>query len=132
MIHNGIAYGLLQAYAEGLDIYSHANSSQVAEAYRCDLKIGNIADVWRRGSVVNSWRLGLAAMALLSSYTGQVQDSGVLDHHMTAVEAAVPATVLSAALYARCRSRQEHAGAEKVLSAMRHKFGGHNERPTGG
>jgi 6-phosphogluconate dehydrogenase len=138
MIHNGIEYGLMQAYAEGFDICSHANSLEVAEEYRFDLNIGDIAEVWRRGSVVSSWLLDLTAMALvedphLSSYTGHVQDSGEGRWTiMTAVEEAVPADVLSAALYTRFRSRQEHTFAEKVLSAMRHKFGGHIERPTGG
>jgi 6-phosphogluconate dehydrogenase len=138
MIHNGIEYGLMQAYAEGFDICSHANSLEVAEEYRFDLNIRDIAEVWRRGSVVSSWLLDLTAMALvedphLSSYTGHVQDSGEGRWTvMTAVEEAVPADVLSAALYTRFRSRQEHTFAEKVLSAMRHKFGGHIERPAGG
>jgi 6-phosphogluconate dehydrogenase len=138
MIHNGIEYGLMQAYAEGFDICRHANSLEVAEEYRFDLNIRDIAEVWRRGSVVSSWLLDLAAMALvedphLSSYTGHVQDSGEGRWTvMTAVEEAVPADVLSAALYTRFRSRQEHTFAEKVLSAMRHKFGGHIERPAGG
>jgi 6-phosphogluconate dehydrogenase len=138
MVHNGIEYGLMQAYAEGFDIFRHANSSEVAEEYRFDLNLADIAEVWRRGSVVSSWLLDLTAMALvedptLSNYTGYVQDSGEGRWTiMTAVEEAVPADVLSAALYTRFRSRQEHTFAEKVLSAMRHKFGGHVERPAGG
>ena len=108
------------------------------EDHRFELNLPDIAEVWRRGSVVGSWLLDLTAMALvedpsLEHYTGFVQDSG--EGRWTvqaAVEAAVPAEVLTAALYTRFRSRQEHTFAEKVLSAMRHKFGGHNERPTGG
>jgi 6-phosphogluconate dehydrogenase len=110
----------------------------VAEEYRFDLNLADIAEVWRRGSVISSWLLDLTAMALiedphLANYTGFVQDSGEGRWTiMTAVEEAVPADVLSAALYTRFRSRQEHTFAEKVLSAMRHKFGGHVERPAGG
>jgi 6-phosphogluconate dehydrogenase len=138
MVHNGIEYGLMQAYAEGLDICRQATSREVAEEYRFDLNLADIAEVWRRGSVISSWLLDLTAMALiedphLSNYTGFVQDSGEGRWTiMTAVEEAVPADVLSAALYTRFRSRQEHTFAEKVLSAMRHKFGGHVERPAGG
>ena len=138
MVHNGIEYGLMQAYAEGFDIFRNANSTELPEDHRYDLNVADIAEVWRRGSVVSSWLLDLTAMALLenptlSDYTGFVQDSG--EGRWTiiaAVEEAVPADVLSAALYTRFRSRQEHTFAEKVLSAMRHKFGGHVERPTGG
>jgi 6-phosphogluconate dehydrogenase len=138
MVHNGIEYGLMQAYAEGFDIFRNANSPDVPEEYRFDLNIADIAEVWRRGSVVSSWLLDLTAMALiedadLQDYTGYVQDSGEGRWtSLTAVEEAVPADVLSAALYARFRSRQEHTFAEKILSAMRHKFGGHIERPAGG
>lgn len=138
MIHNGIEYGLMQAYAEGFDILRSANTDEVAEEFRYDFNLADIAEVWRRGSVVSSWLLDLAAMALaenpdLSDYTGAVQDSGEGRWTvMTAVEEAVPAEVLSASLYTRFRSRQEHTFAEKVLSAMRYKFGGHVERPTGG
>jgi 6-phosphogluconate dehydrogenase len=102
------------------------------------LPLADIAEVWRHGSVISSWLLDLTAMALaedpeLAHYTGFVQDSGEGRWTvMTAVEEAVPADVLSAALYARFRSRQEHTFAEKILSAMRHKFGGHTERPAGG
>ncbi|MEE8282368.1 MAG: decarboxylating 6-phosphogluconate dehydrogenase [candidate division NC10 bacterium] len=138
MVHNGIEYGLMQAYAEGFDIFRNANSTELPEDHRYDLNVADIAEVWRRGSVVSSWLLDLTAMALLenptlSDYTGFVQDSG--EGRWTiiaAVEEAVPADVLSASLYTRFRSRQEHTFAEKVLSAMRHKFGGHVERPTGG
>ena len=138
MVHNGIEYGLMQAYAEGFDIFRNANSEEVPENLRYELDLADIAEVWRRGSVVSSWLLDLTAAALLenpdlSNYSGFVQDSG--EGRWTifaAVERAVPVDVLSASLYARFRSRQEHTFAEKVLSAMRHKFGGHVERPTGG
>jgi 6-phosphogluconate dehydrogenase len=133
MIHNGIEYGLMQAYAEGFDIFRNANSKELPEEIRYDLNVADIAEVWRRGSVVSSWLLDLTAMALvedpqLASYSGFVQDSG--EGRWTiqaAIEEAVPAEVLSAALYARFRSRQEHTFAEKILSAMRKKFGGHVE-----
>jgi 6-phosphogluconate dehydrogenase len=135
MVHNGIEYGLMQAYAEGFDIFRNASSSSLPEAYRYDLDLAAIAELWRRGSVVGSWLLDLTAAALaedptLAGYTGYVQDSGEGRWTvMTAVEEAVPADVLSAALYARFRSRQEHTFAEKVLSAMRQQFGGHVEAP---
>jgi 6-phosphogluconate dehydrogenase len=138
MIHNGIEYGLMQAYAEGFDILRHANSEALPPDHRYDFNMADIAEVWRRGSVVSSWLLDLTAMALaenpsLSNYSGYVQDSGEGRWTiMTAIEEAVPADVLSSSLYARFRSRQEHTFAEKLLSAMRHKFGGHVERPTGG
>ncbi len=138
MVHNGIEYGLMQAYAEGFDIFRNASSKGLPEDYRYDLNVADIAEVWRRGSVVGSWLLDLTAMALaenptLSNYTGFVQDSGEGRWTiMAAIEEAVPADVLSASLYARFRSRQEHTYAEKLLSAMREKFGGHVERPTGG
>ena len=138
MVHNGIEYGLMQAYAEGFDIFRNANSLELPEEHRFDLNLADIAEVWRRGSVVSSWLLDLSAMALienpdLSDYTGFVQDSGEgRCTIMAAVEEAVPADVLSASLYTRFRSRQEHTFAEKILSAMRHKFGGHIERPAGG
>jgi 6-phosphogluconate dehydrogenase len=133
MIHNGIEYGLMQAYAEGLDIFRNANSAALPPELRYELNIADIAEVWRRGSVVSSWLLDLTAMALaenptLSNYTGVVQDSGEGRWTvMAAIEEAVPAEVLSAALYTRFRSRQQHTFAEKVLSAMRQKFGGHLE-----
>ena len=138
MVHNGIEYGLMQAYAEGLDILLNRRSEHIASDLRYDLNIRDIAEVWRRGSVVGSWLLDLTAQALtenpsLSDYTGIVQDSGEGRWTvMAAIEEGVPADVLSAALYVRFRSRQEHTFAEKVLSAMRQKFGGHVEQPTGG
>jgi 6-phosphogluconate dehydrogenase len=133
MVHNGIEYGLMQAYAEGFDIFHGANSKDLPEEHRYDLNVADIAEVWRRGSVVSSWLLDLTAMALiedpeLSNYSGFVQDSGEGRWTiMAAIEEAVPAEVLSAALYTRFRSRQEHTFAEKILSAMRQKFGGHLE-----
>jgi 6-phosphogluconate dehydrogenase len=138
MVHNGIEYGLMQAYAEGFDIFRNASSKELPEEHRFELDLAGIAEVWRRGSVVSSWLLDLTAMALaespeLSEYTGFVQDSG--EGRWTvqaAVEEGVPANVLAASLFTRFRSRQEHSFAEKVLSAMRHKFGGHVERPSGG
>ncbi len=137
MIHNGIEYGLMQAYAEGFDILCNAGKKELPQDLRYDFNIADIAEVWRRGSVVGSWLLDLTAIALfedpeLSGYTGFVQDSGEGRWTiLAAIEEAVPADVLSASLYARFRSRQEHTFAEKVLSAMRHKFGGHMERPAG-
>jgi len=133
MVHNGIEYGIMQAYAEGFDIFRNATSKEVPENRRYDLNLADIAEVWRRGSVVSSWLLDLTAMALtenptLSEYTGFVQDSG--EGRWTieaAIEEAVPVDVLSAALFVRFRSRQEHTFAEKMLSAMRQKFGGHIE-----
>jgi 6-phosphogluconate dehydrogenase len=133
MVHNGIEYGLMQAYAEGFDIFKNATSKELPEDIRYDLNLPDIAEVWRRGSVVSSWLLDLTAMALaenptLSEYEGYVRDSG--EGRWTiqaALEEAVPADVLTAALYVRFRSRQEHTFAEKMLSAMRQKFGGHIE-----
>lgn len=138
MIHNGIEYGLMQAYAEGFDILHNADSKELPEDQRYDLNMADIAEVWRRGSVISSWLLDLTAMALienpsLSNYSGFVQDSG--EGRWTvqaAVEEAVPADVLTTALYTRFRSRRDHTFAEKVLSAMRHKFGGHVELPPDG
>jgi 6-phosphogluconate dehydrogenase len=135
MVHNGIEYGLMQAYAEGFDIFRNADSPQLPEESRYELNIADIAEVWRRGSVVTSWLLDLTATALaespdLSNYTGFVQDSGEGRWTIAAaIDEAVPADVLSAALYTRFRSRQEHTFAEKILSAMRQKFGGHVEPP---
>jgi len=135
MVHNGIEYGLMQAYAEGFDIFVNANSKELAEEHRFDLDVGEIAEVWRRGSVVGSWLLDLTAMALvedpaLARYSGSVQDSGEGRWTiMAAIEEAVPVDVLAASLFTRFRSRQEHTFAEKVLSAMRFKFGGHVEVP---
>jgi 6-phosphogluconate dehydrogenase len=138
MIHNGIEYGLMQAYAEGLDILHGAGSAALPENRRYHFNVAHIAELWRRGSVIGSWLLDLTAAALaedpdLSRYTGFVEDSGEGRWAVqVAVEQAVPADVLTAALYRRFRSRQTHTFAEKVLSAMRHGFGGHVERPTGG
>ncbi len=138
MVHNGIEYGLMQAYAEGFDILLNARSKDVEEDLRYELDLRDIAELWRRGSVVSSWLLDLTAEALaenpsLSNFTGYVEDSGEGRWTvMAAVEEGVPADVLSASLYARFRSRAEHTFAEKILSAMRHKFGGHVERPAGG
>ena len=137
MVHNGIEYGLMQAYAEGFDIFRHANSKDLPEEIRYDLNLPDIAEVWRRGSVVGSWLLDLTAAALvenpdLSNFTGAVQDSGEGRWTvMAAIEEGVQADVLSASLYTRFRSRQDHTFAEKVLSAMRYKFGGHIEGPAG-
>lgn len=133
MVHNGIEYGLMQAYAEGFDIFRNAVSKEVEPNLRYELNLADIAEVWRRGSVISSWLLDLTAMALaenptLSEYTGFVEDSG--EGRWTiqaAIEEAVPVDVLSAALFTRFRSRQEHTFAEKLLSAMRQKFGGHIE-----
>jgi 6-phosphogluconate dehydrogenase len=138
MVHNGIEYGLMQAYAEGFDIFRNASSRELDADHRFDLNLADIAEVWRRGSVVGSWLLDLIAMALaedanLAEYTGFVQDSGEGRWTiMAAIEEAVPADVLSASLYTRFRSRQQHTFAEKMLSAMRKKFGGHVERAAGG
>jgi 6-phosphogluconate dehydrogenase len=138
MVHNGIEYGLMQAYAEGFDIMKNAAAKDLPEAQRYEIDLGSVSELWRRGSVVTSWLLDLSAMALagnpdLSDYTGFVQDSGEGRWTIVAaLEEAVPADVLSAALYTRFRSRHEHTFAEKLLSAMRHGFGGHVERPSGG
>ncbi len=136
MVHNGIEYGLMQAYAEGFDIFKNANKENLPEERRYDLNLADIAELWRRGSVVSSWLLDLTALSLaessdLKEYSGFVQDSG--EGRWTieaAMEQAVPAEVLTSALYTRFRSRQEHTFAEKVLSAMRQKFGGHMEPKT--
>ena len=136
MIHNGIEYGLMQAYAEGFDILANKSSTKLPEAERYDLNTADIAEVWRRGSVVASWLLDLTAIALaedatLSAFTGEVADSGegrwTLD---AAIEEEVPVNVLSASLYARFRSRRDHTVADKLLSAMRNQFGGHMEGVT--
>jgi 6-phosphogluconate dehydrogenase len=133
MIHNGIEYGMMQAMAEGFDIMRSASKPQVPAERRYELPLADIAELWRRGSVVSSWLLDLAADALaenesLSNFSGVVQDSGEGRWTVeTAIEEAVPAEVLTAALYTRFRSRQDHTYAEKVLSALRFKFGGHVE-----
>lgn len=137
MVHNGIEYGLMQAYAEGFEIFRNANSEMLPKSYQYDLNLPDIAEVWRRGSVVGSWLLDLTAAALsndplLDNYSGYVEDSG--EGRWTvqaAIEEAVPVEVLSAALYTRFRSRQQSPFGDKLLSAMRHGFGGHVElRPV--
>jgi 6-phosphogluconate dehydrogenase len=133
MVHNGIEYGMMQAYAEGFDILRNKDSKVLPEDERFVLKLPDIAEVWRRGSVISSWLLDLGAAALakdpqLKTYSGFVQDSG--EGRWTvqaAIEEAVPADVLTTAVYARFRSRQEHTFGEKMLSAMRFGFGGHIE-----
>ncbi len=133
MVHNGIEYGLMQAYAEGFDILRNKDSKDLPEDERFVLNMPDIAEVWRRGSVISSWLLDLGAAALakdpqLEDFSGYVQDSG--EGRWTveaAIEEAVPADVLSTALYARFRSRREHTFGEKMLSAMRFGFGGHVE-----
>jgi len=133
MVHNGIEYGLMQAYAEGLDILKCVNQEVIPAERRYDLDLADITELWRRGSVVSSWLLDLSAISLaedpeLKAFSGRVDDSG--EGRWTiqaAIEEAVPADVLTAALYARFRSRQDHTFAEKVLSAMRKQFGGHQE-----
>jgi 6-phosphogluconate dehydrogenase len=133
MVHNGIEYGLMQAYAEGFDILRNKDSKDLPEEERFTLNMPDIAEVWRRGSVISSWLLDLGSAALakdpqLKDFSGFVQDSG--EGRWTieaAIEEAVPANVLSAALFTRFRSRQEHTFGEKVLSAMRLGFGGHVE-----
>jgi 6-phosphogluconate dehydrogenase len=133
MVHNGIEYGIMQAFAEGFDILKNASSEALPQEARFDLDLTDIAEVWRRGSVISSWLLDLTAMALtadpkLSAFEGVVEDSGEGRWTiMAAIEEAVPADVLSAALYTRFRSRREHTFAEKILSAMRKGFGQHSE-----
>jgi 6-phosphogluconate dehydrogenase len=133
MVHNGIEYGLMQAYAEGFDILKNAGNETLPEDGRFALDLADIAEVWRRGSVVSSWLLDLTASALaaddkLDGFEGVVEDSGEGRWTiMAAIEEAVPADVLSAALYTRFRSRQNHTFAEKILSAMRKGFGDHVE-----
>jgi 6-phosphogluconate dehydrogenase len=151
MVHNGIEYGVMAAYAEGLNILRHAGVGSREHAvdaettplrhpehYRYDLNLADIAEVWRRGSVIASWLLDLAAIALfrepgLESYSGRVSDSGEGRWTVTAaIDEGAPAPVLSAALFQRFASRGESDFADKVLSAMRYQFGGHVERPPGG
>jgi len=133
MIHNGIEYGLMQSFAEGFDILRNASAKTLPENQRYDLNLGEIAELWRRGSVVSSWLLDLAALALaadpqLQAFTGRVADSGegrwTVD---AAIEEEVAADVLTASLYARFRSRRDHTFGEKLLSALRAQFGGHVE-----
>jgi 6-phosphogluconate dehydrogenase len=133
MVHNGIEYGIMQAYAEGFDILKTKNSDQLPEDQRLNIEVADVAEVWRRGSVVSSWLLDLTAIALakdpkLAGFSGDVADSGegrwTID---AAVEQAVPAPVLAGALFARFRSRQDATFGDKMLSAMRFGFGGHVE-----
>ena len=150
MVHNGIEYGLMAAYAEGFNILRHANVGKQGRAvdaettplrhpehYPFDLNLGDIAELWRRGSVIPSWLLDLTAMAFLenpdlSNFAGRVSDSGEGRWTiLAAIEEGSPAPVLSTALYQRFSSRGEDDFARKVLSAMRYKFGGHVERAPG-
>jgi len=136
MIHNGIEYGMMQALAEGFDILRNAGKPSLPAEQRYDFDLADVAELWRRGSVVSSWLLDLAANALaedgaLAAYSGVVEDSG--EGRWTvqaAIDEAVSAEVLTAALYARFRSRQDHTFAEKMLSALRMQFGGHVEKPA--
>jgi 6-phosphogluconate dehydrogenase len=151
MVHNGIEYGLMAAYAEGFsilreaDIGKHQSESDAettplrdSEHYKYDLNLRDIAEVWRRGSVISSWLLDLTAAALLddtelSGFTGRVSDSG--EGRWTikaAIDEAVPVPVLTAALYQRFASRGEADFQDKVISAMRFQFGGHHEKPAAG
>ena len=133
MVHNGIEYGLMQAYAEGFDILKAKNSTVLPEGERFDLNLVDISEVWRRGSVVSSWLLDLTADALagdekLDAFSSQVSDSGEGQWTIeAAMEEKVSAHVLTASLYARYRSRVESTFGEKILSAMRFGFGGHAE-----
>ncbi len=138
MIHNGIEYGLMQAYAEGFDLMRAAASEELPADQRFQLDVPDIAEVWRRGSVIGSWLLDLTAIALsqdpeLKRYSGFVEDSGEGRWTiMAAIEAAVPVDVLSAALFARFKSRDKENFSGKLLSAMRHQFGGHVEPKAAG
>jgi len=133
MVHNGIEYGLMQAYAEGFQILAEANDATVPEAERLPLKIDEIAEVWRHGSIVSSKLLDVTAVALrqdasLKDFSGKVDDTGEGRWTIqTAIERAIPVMTLTAALYARFRSRREVNFADKVISAMRKGFGGHVE-----
>jgi 6-phosphogluconate dehydrogenase len=135
MVHNGIEYGLMQAFAEGFDILRGRSSDKLPEDERFALNLPDIAEVWRRGSVISSWLLDLCAIGLahdhmLEHFSGEVADSG--EGHWTidaSMEEAVPANVLTAALFARYRSRVDHTFGDKLLSAMRFGFGGHVEMP---
>jgi len=133
MVHNGIEYGIMQAIAEGFDIMKGAANPTVAEEHRLTIPMAEVAEVWRRGSVLSSWLIDLTAKALaedanLDKFTGQVGDSGEGRWTVNAaVEEAVPADVITAALFTRFRSRMNASYAEKLLSAMRFQFGGHVE-----
>jgi len=136
MVHNGIEYGLMQAYAEGFDVLRGKNSPELPEDQRFNLDLPDIAEVWRRGSVIASWLLDLTANALakdpaLGNFSGRVSDSG--EGRWTvkaAIDEGVPTPVLTTALYARFSSRGEAEFQDKLLSAMRFEFGGHNEKPS--
>lgn len=134
MIHNGIEYGMMKAFSEGFDILRNADSVNLPEEHRYHLDLTEIAEVWRRGSVIESWLLDLTAIALvedpdLSSYSGYVEDSGEGRWTvMAAIEEAVPAHVLTAALFSRFRSRKQNTFSDKMISAMRKQFGGHIEK----
>jgi 6-phosphogluconate dehydrogenase len=138
MVHNGIEYGIMQAISEGFDIMKGAANPTVEEGHRYQMPLADIAEVWRRGSVLSSWLIDLTAKALvedpaLAKFSGHVEDSGEGRWTvMAAIEEAVPADTIAAALFTRFRSRMDASYAEKVLSAMRFQFGGHVERPTGG
>ena len=136
MVHNGIEYGLMQAYAEGFEVLKKRSSPTLPEDERFDLNVADIAEVWRRGSVISSWLLDLCALELaqdhdLEKFAGRVADSGegrwTVD---AAMEEAVPVNVLTTALFARYRSRIDDSFADKLLSAMRFGFGGHVEKPS--
>jgi 6-phosphogluconate dehydrogenase len=135
MVHNGIEYGLMQAYAEGFDVLAGKNKDVLPEDQRYDLNLTDIAEVWRRGSVISSWLLDLAAAGLakdqkLEQFSGHVADSGEGNWTIqAAMEQATPVNVLSTALFARYRSRVDHTFGDKMLSAMRFGFGGHVEMP---
>jgi 6-phosphogluconate dehydrogenase len=135
MVHNGIEYGMMQAYAEGFDILRQRAKQDLPDDMRFELNLSDISEVWRRGSVISSWLLDLIAIALaedqtLSKFSGRVADSGegrwTID---AAIEEAVPVDVLAAALFARFRSRVDESYADQLLSAMRFGFGGHVEMP---
>jgi 6-phosphogluconate dehydrogenase len=150
MVHNGIEYGMMASYAEGLNILRHANAGSRAtgkadaetaplrhpELYTYDIDIAQVAEMWRRGSVIASWLLDLAAVALrespgLDSYAGRVSDSGEGRWTLqAAIDEGVPAPVISAALFNRFASRGEADYADRVLSALRFEFGGHLEKPA--
>jgi 6-phosphogluconate dehydrogenase len=150
MVHNGIEYGIMAAYAEGLNVLKNANAGDTGreadaetaplehpEYYRYDIDLPEVAEVWRRGSVIGSWLLDLTAAALrdspgLEEFSGRVSDSGEGRWtSIAAIEEGVPAPVLTAALFERFSSRGHGDFGDKVLSAMRKQFGGHDEKPTG-
>jgi 6-phosphogluconate dehydrogenase len=135
MVHNGIEYGLMQAFAEGFDILKGRASEKLPADERFALNLPDIAEVWRRGSVISSWLLDLCALELagdhdLKQFAGRVADSGEGQWTVdAAMEESTPASVLTAALFARYRSREDESFADKLLSAMRFGFGGHVEMP---